>query len=169
MKTPHNYGIKNMRKSSSKILILSILSVLLNYCSLFNSSNGKKSNFSRGYCEGVRLVNPKPEIKLLFLSTVESNELIKPPILEKGNDYLESRFRYPKLPLQAGVQGIVIIEFLVDSLGQTKNIKVVNSIGEEFDEATTNVIREIKFHPATLLQKRINTKMKAKILYRFSR
>ena len=58
--------------------------------------------------------------------------------------------RYPTSLLEAGVQGIVVVEFVVDSTGRVdlSTVQVLNSSHPEFTAAVEAALAEMKFRPA---------------------
>ena len=58
--------------------------------------------------------------------------------------FISSKLRYPAMAQMAGMKGRVIVNVLVDSLGNTKEVKLLNSIGKELDTEALRVIQLIK-------------------------
>ena len=104
-------------------------------------------------------------IELLALLTPTFIKDLVPPELTISNDSLLSIIKYPKIAEYAGVKGIVIVEFLVDNLGNTKNIEVVSGIGAGCDEEVLSVFENIKFIPAYKNKEPIKSKMRASIKF----
>lgn len=57
--------------------------------------------------------------------------------------------QYPPLPLQAGIEGICVIQGVVDTLGRIVNVKVFKSSGNTLlDEAALIAFKTYEFEPA---------------------
>ncbi|MBI2214604.1 MAG: energy transducer TonB [Acidobacteria bacterium] len=57
---------------------------------------------------------------------------------------------YPKRAKEAGIQGIVIIETVIDRQGRVKSAKVLKPLSMGLDEAALRAVKQWKFKPATL-------------------
>jgi protein TonB len=64
----------------------------------------------------------------------EKNDLVK---------YLIQNTRYPELAMKNGVQGAVIVRFVIDKEGKVKDPKVVKGVGSGCDEEALRVIRSM--------------------------
>jgi protein TonB len=57
---------------------------------------------------------------------------------------------YPEEALRAGLEGLVVLEAIVDERGRVgHDIKVVRRLGHGFDEAAVAAVRQWRFRPAT--------------------
>ena len=57
---------------------------------------------------------------------------------------------YPEEALSAGLEGLVVLEAIVDEQGRVgHDIKVVRRLGHGFDEAAVAAVRQWRFRPAT--------------------
>lgn len=57
---------------------------------------------------------------------------------------------YPKQAREARVQGVVIVEALIDRDGSVKKVRVLKSLPMGLDDATVKAVKQWKFKPATL-------------------
>jgi TonB family protein len=76
-----------------------------------------------------------------------------PPIFPGGDEalisYIKENLKYPKKPLKAGIQGLVIISFIVDESGNIANIRVAKSVEYELDDAAVELVKNMpKWKPA---------------------
>ncbi|MCP4972010.1 MAG: energy transducer TonB [Arcobacter sp.] len=157
-------------KSHSILFLISF--VMLNSCSsiIQVQSNSEPNNDKNiiNYHNDLHLpidYNCIKNIELLALLTPIFVKDLIPPELTISNDSLLSKIKYPEIAEYAGVRGIVIVEFLVDSFGDTKNIEVVSSIGAGCDEEVLSVFKNIKFKPAYKNKEPQKSKMRASIKF----
>ena len=74
---------------------------------------------------------------------------------------------YPEEALRAGLEGLVVLEAIVDERGRVgHDIKVVRSLGRGFDEAAVAAVRQWRFRPATRDGKPIKVRRIFPILFR---
>jgi protein TonB len=69
------------------------------------------------------------------------------PVLIGGIEALMKEVQYPALARQAGVEGRVIIQLVVDEKGQPKNPIVLRGIGGGCDEEAVRAVMAMKFKP----------------------
>ena len=69
------------------------------------------------------------------------------PELKGGLAGLQKRVKYPELARRAGIEGRVIIQFVVNEQGQVTNPRVVRGIGGGCDEEALRAVRTAKFSP----------------------
>ena len=74
---------------------------------------------------------------------------------------------YPEEALRAGLEGLVVLEAIVDERGRVgHDVKVVRSLGHGFDEAAIAAVRQWRFRPATRDGKPIKVRRIFPILFR---
>lgn len=56
--------------------------------------------------------------------------------------------RYPDIAKQAGIEGTVILQLLVDTSGKVLNVKVLRSLHPELDKAARDAAYQTTFYPA---------------------
>jgi len=69
------------------------------------------------------------------------------PELIGGIKGLQEKVEYPELARRAGIEGRVIIQFIVNENGEVENPRVLRGIGGGCDEAALKVVKEAKFKP----------------------
>lgn len=69
------------------------------------------------------------------------------PELVGGIGALQKKVTYPEIARMAGIEGRVIIEFVIDERGNVTNPKVVRGIGGGCDEEALRAVSEVKFKP----------------------
>ncbi len=70
-----------------------------------------------------------------------------PPVLIGGISGIQKRIKYPEMARVAGVEGRVIIQFVVSKEGNIINPKVIRGIGAGCDEEALRALKEAKFKP----------------------
>ncbi len=70
-----------------------------------------------------------------------------PPELIGGIGSVQRRIKYPEIARNAGIEGRVIVQFIVDEEGEIVNPKVVRGIGGGCDEAALKALDGAKFKP----------------------
>lgn len=69
------------------------------------------------------------------------------PKLKGGLAELQKKIRYPEKARVAGIEGRVIIQFIVNEKGQVENAHVVRGIGGGCDEEALHVVKQAEFLP----------------------
>jgi TonB family protein len=65
--------------------------------------------------------------------------------------FLAQNIRYPKKARENGIQGRVVVQFVVDKDGSIDDIKIVNSVSWELNDEAKRVIKKMpKFKPGTI-------------------
>ena len=59
--------------------------------------------------------------------------------------FIYANLRYPPEALEAGIEGVVFIEYDIDYLGNVKETRVVQSLGHGCDEEACRVVKLLKF------------------------
>lgn len=86
--------------------------------------------------------NPKKKKAQQIFIVVE-----KMPKLIGGMKALEENIHYPNLARQAGIEGNVIVQFVVNKRGIPIDLKVIRGIGGGCDEAALAAVRKVRFTP----------------------
>lgn len=60
---------------------------------------------------------------------------------------LQKKIKYPKRAAQAGIEGRVVVQFIVNEYGEVEDPKVIRGIGGGADEEALRVARMAKFEP----------------------
>jgi periplasmic protein TonB len=83
-------------------------------------------------------VEEEPDI---FVAVEQMPELIG------GLASIQSRIRYPEMARRAGIEGVVIVQFVIDPEGRVTNPVVLRGIGGGADEAAIEAVRQARFTP----------------------
>ena len=100
---------------------------------------------------------PEPEI---FVVVEQMPELIG------GLGEIQKKIKYPEIARKAGVEGRVIIQFVVDESGSVSEPAVVRGIGAGCDEEALRVVRQAKFKPGKQRGKSVKVKMSLPITFK---
>jgi TonB family protein len=74
---------------------------------------------------------------------------VRPEILNAAEIVQEMQRVYPPILREAGVEGTVLVSFLVDETGQVRNVALDRTSGyEPLDQAALRVARLYRFSPA---------------------
>ncbi len=71
----------------------------------------------------------------------------QPPVLIGGIQGVQKKIIYPELALKAGIEGRVIIQFVIDKQGAIINPVIVRGIGGGCDEEAIRALQASKFRP----------------------
>ena len=69
------------------------------------------------------------------------------PELKGGLGALQQKITYPDMARKAGIEGRVIVQFIVNEQGEVEDPKVVRGIGGGCDEEALRVVKEAEFSP----------------------
>tara|TARA_R110000868_G_scaffold304437_27_gene565498 strand:+ start:8018 stop:8680 length:663 start_codon:yes stop_codon:yes gene_type:complete len=85
---------------------------------------------------------PSDDVEETIFVVVEN-----PPELIGGIAGVQKRIKYPEMARKAGIEGRVIIQFVVNKDGNIVNPRVVRGIGGGCDEAALDALKGAKFKP----------------------
>lgn len=83
--------------------------------------------------------------------------------------YLSMNVRYPEAAKKAGLQGCVVVQFVVEADGSVSNAKVVRSVNEELDAEAVRVIEKMpKWKPGMQDGKAVRVRYNIPIAFRLN-
>ncbi|WP_456428235.1 energy transducer TonB [Rhodocaloribacter sp.] len=100
---------------------------------------------------------PEPEI---FVIVEDMPQLIG------GLGSLQKKIRYPEIAKKAGVEGRVIVQFVVDEQGRVVDPVVVRGIGAGCDEEAIRAVSQARFKPGKQRGKPVKVKMSLPITFK---
>ncbi|MDZ7690247.1 MAG: energy transducer TonB [Balneolaceae bacterium] len=69
------------------------------------------------------------------------------PELIGGMAALQKNIRYPEMARKAGIEGRVIVQFIVNENGEVEDPRVIRGIGGGCDEEALRAVQTVKFKP----------------------
>ncbi len=90
------------------------------------------------------------------------------PELIGGLAAIQQEIRYPVIAKRAGIEGRVILQFIVDEQGRVSESKVVRGIGGGCDEEALRALQTARFRPGTQRGKPVKVKMSLPMTFRLS-
>lgn len=73
---------------------------------------------------------------------------------------------YPKKLLDAGIEGVVVVDFIVNKKGKVVQPVIVQSRGEEFDKASLACIKRWRFEPVLKDGKPIDARLRQEFQFK---
>lgn len=83
-----------------------------------------------------------------------------------GMQAIYNNIRYPDAARRAGIEGRVIIQFIVDENGQVQDPVVVRGIGGGCDEAAIEAIRSVEWSPGRQRGRAVRVQFQLPIMFR---
>jgi protein TonB len=84
----------------------------------------------------------------------------------QGMINLQRSITYPEIAKKAGVEGRVIVQFVVDEQGNVRDPVVVRGIGAGCDEEAIKAVLDVKFRPGRQRGQPVQVKMSLPITFR---
>ncbi|MGI9174538.1 MAG: energy transducer TonB [Rhodothermales bacterium] len=88
------------------------------------------------------------------------------PQLIGGMESLYERVVYPEMAKQAGLEGKVIVQFVVDREGRVQHPVVLRGVHTLLDEAALEAVRGLRFHPGKQRDRPVPVKMSLPITFK---
>jgi len=100
---------------------------------------------------------PEPEV---FVVVEEMPEIIG------GQKALYDCIKYPEIARKAGVEGRVIIQFVVDENGNVTNPQVLRGVGAGLDEEALRCVSQLKFKPGRQRGRPVRVRFTLPVIFR---
>ncbi|MBT8399820.1 MAG: M56 family metallopeptidase [Rhodothermia bacterium] len=88
------------------------------------------------------------------------------PELEGGLASIQQELAYPEIAKKAGVEGRVVVQFVVDERGVVTDPKVVRGVGSGLDEEALRVVRRARFEPGMQAGKPVKVQLSLPITFK---
>ncbi|HKK44037.1 MAG TPA: energy transducer TonB [Balneolaceae bacterium] len=88
------------------------------------------------------------------------------PELKGGLAALQKKINYPEMARKAGIEGRVIIQFIVTEDGSVESPKVIRGIGGGCDKEALRVVKQAKFTPGRQRGKAVRVQYSLPIVFR---
>ncbi len=82
------------------------------------------------------------------LESPEELQGVVMPELIGGLQALYEKIHYPEAAREQGIEGRVIVSFVVDETGRVRDARVVRGVHEALDQAVLQALQEVRFKPA---------------------
>jgi TonB family protein len=105
----------------------------------------------------ARLVDPGEDV----FSVVEDM-----PTLIGGINSVAEAVQYPAVAKEAGIEGRVVVEFIVDQQGAVQDASVAKGVHEALDAEALRVVKSLAFEPGMQNGKTVKVKMALPIAFR---
>lgn len=90
------------------------------------------------------------------------------PELQGGMDAIYEHLEYPEIARQAGIEGRVVVQFIIDENGQVVDPQVVRGIGGGCDEAAIEAVKQVEFTPGRQRGRPVKVRYSLPITFRLS-
>lgn len=90
------------------------------------------------------------------------------PVLIGGLSELQKKIRYPAIAIDAGIEGRVIVQFIINEQGEVYNPTIIRGIGAGCDEEALRVIKLAKFRPGMQRGKAVSVRYTIPISFKLS-
>lgn len=88
------------------------------------------------------------------------------PQLKGGMAEVQKLIEYPEMARKAGIEGKVIVQFVVDENGSVQNPKVMRGIGGGCDKEALRVVKQLDFKPGMQRGKTVKVQYTMPIIFR---
>lgn len=115
--------------------------------------------------EILEVFEPEPDENAIFQVVETQPEF--PGGMAELMKYLQKNTRYPKVCKEQGLQGRVIVQFVVNTDSTISDVKVVKPVNPHFDEEALRVVRAMpKWKPGTQRGKPVRVRFTLPITFR---
>ena len=90
------------------------------------------------------------------------------PELVGGMSALQESISYPETAQEAGVEGRVIVQFIVDQDGNVMNPKVTRGVQEALDQAALDAVTAQEFEPGKQRGEAVKVQMSLPVTFQLS-
>lgn len=88
------------------------------------------------------------------------------PELKGGLQSLHEKIKYPKKARKAGIEGRVMVQFIINEEGNVENPKVIRGIGGGCDEEALRIVKQAEFVPGHQRGKPVRVQYTLPIIFR---
>ena len=113
-----------------------------------DASDGSSDTYSR------------PPVSMTALQPEQQPEILG------GIGALYLSIEYPQAAQEAGIEGLLVLNFTVEPSGQTRNIDVVQSLHPLCDSAAVRALRSVRFAPGTRNGDKVPVRMNLPVRFR---
>lgn len=95
--------------------------------------------------------------------------LLHMPTIIGGQEALYSKIKYPKFAQDIGIEGRVMVQFILDKQGNVTEPKIIRSVHPKLDEEVLRVIKMVKFSPGVQNGTLVRVKMVQSVSFKLKR
>lgn len=88
------------------------------------------------------------------------------PKLIGGMEHLQELITYPELAVKAGIEGLVIVTFVVERDGSTSDAEVLKSAGDLLDQEALEAVSKLEFTPGRQRGKPVRVRFSLPVRFR---
>ena len=106
--------------------------------------------------------------------TIEQDKNEKFPEFPGGDDslytFIQNNLKYPKDAYLHKIEGLVVVEFVIDTAGNVSDIKILKGINNELDKEATRVVGLMnKWRPAEQNGEKVKVSLSLPISFEINR
>lgn len=90
------------------------------------------------------------------------------PELIGGMAALQQHVKYPEMARRAGIEGRVVVQFIIDKEGYVRDPQVVRSLGGGLDEAAIEAVKQVRFTPGMQRGRPVRVKYTIPVQFRLA-
>lgn len=90
------------------------------------------------------------------------------PELIGGMAALQEHVEYPEMARRAGIEGRVVVQFIIDKEGYVRDPQVVRSLGGGLDEAAIEAVKQVRFTPGMQRGRPVRVKYTIPVQFRLA-
>jgi protein TonB len=90
------------------------------------------------------------------------------PELIGGMAALQQHVEYPEMARRAGIEGRVVVQFIIDKEGYVRDPQVVRSLGGGLDEAAIEAVKQVRFTPGMQRGRPVRVKYTIPVQFRLA-
>ena len=91
------------------------------------------------------------------------------PTIIGGQEALYSKIKYPKIAQDIGIEGRVLVRFIIDKQGNVTEPEIVRSVHPKLDEEVLRVVKLVKFSPGVQNGVLVKVKMVQMVNFKLKR
>lgn len=129
-----------------------VIMLAIAVCLVGFDADAKKKRIEHRRTAKRTIVQPEPKdygvLKGDYEGVMEFEKAKYPPEYPGGMEglmkFLSKNIKYPKSAEKNGIQGIVVVQFIVEKTGAISNVKVLKSVEKSLDKEAVRVVKSMK-------------------------
>ena len=116
----------------------------------------------------IPTANNQPTNRIVEIEETEFVAVEEMPTIVGGLASIQKNVYYTEIAKRIGMEGKVIIEFVINKNGDVENAKIFKGIFEELDLIALNAVKQAKFTPGLQRGKPVRVKMWIPIVFKLN-